>query len=103
MEADQLKLLGRSVAPVDTVVADAGGMALRVYLAEAGAVATVAALLEKAAVQAKTARPGSLSFCLMDPTLPGEVDIDIGDAVPLNPQIKGALKSLPGVLSVEEL
>ena len=103
MEAEQLKLLARSVAPVDSVVADAGGMALKVYLSEAGAAETVATLLAKAAGQAKGARPGSVSLCLMNPTLPGEVDIDIGDTVPLNPQIKGALKSLPGVLSVEEV
>ena len=103
MEAEQLKLLARSAAPVDTVVADAGGMALKVYLADAGAVTGVAALLASAAKQAKNARPGAVSLCLMDPGLPGEVDIDIGDAVPLNPQIKGALKSLPGVVSVDEV
>ncbi len=103
MESEQLKLLCRSVAPVDAVAADAGGMALKIYLAEAGAAATVAGLLESATAQAKGARPGSVSLCLMDPTLPGEVEIDIGEAVPLNPQIKGALKSLPGVMSVEEV
>ena len=32
MEADQLKLLGRSVAPIDAVVADAGGAGLRVFI-----------------------------------------------------------------------
>ena len=32
MEADQLKLLGRSVGPVDTVVADAGATGLRVFV-----------------------------------------------------------------------
>ncbi len=103
MDSEQLKLLARSVAPVDTVVADAGGMALRVFVTEAEAAATVASLLEKAATQAKGARPGSVSLCLMHPTLPGEVEVDIGDTVPLNPQIKGALKSLPGVMSVEEV
>ena len=70
---------------------------------EAAAAATVAHLLADAAQKARGARPGSVSLCLMDPTLPGEVEVDIGDMFPLNPQIKGTLKSLPGVLSVEEL
>ncbi|MBV7407535.1 DNA polymerase III subunit alpha [Maritimibacter sp. DP1N21-5] len=103
MESEQLKLLARSAAPVDTVVADAGGMALKVFVNNAGVVATVASLLESAKAQAKGARPGPVSLCLMDPALPGEVDMDLGVEFPLNPQIKGALKSLPGVVQVEEV
>ncbi|MEC7764441.1 MAG: DNA polymerase III subunit alpha [Pseudomonadota bacterium] len=102
-ESEQLKLLARSAAPVDTVVQDAGGMALKVYVDSPGVVATVAGLLESAREQAKGARPGAVSFCLMDPTLPGEVEMDIGAEFPLNPQIKGALKSLSGVVDVEEV
>ncbi|WP_292022524.1 DNA polymerase III subunit alpha [Maritimibacter sp. UBA3975] len=103
MESEQLKLLARSVAPVDTIVADAGGMALKVYVSSPGVVATVADLLETAREQAKGARPGPVSFCLMDPALPGEVEMDLGTEYPLNPQIKGALKSLSGVVDVEDV
>jgi DNA polymerase-3 subunit alpha len=39
----------------------------------------------------------------MAPDLPGEVDVLLGDDFPVNPQIKGALKSLSGVMTVEEL
>ena len=35
-------------------------------------------------------------------TLPGEVEMTLGQSYPLNPQIKGAIKSLGGVISVEE-
>ncbi|MBV7377872.1 DNA polymerase III subunit alpha [Maritimibacter dapengensis] len=103
VESEQLKLLARSVAPVDTMVQDAGGMALRIYVDDAGAVSTVAKLLEDAKATAKGVRPGTLSLCLMDPGLPGEVEMDLGAEYPLNPQIKGALKSLPGVMDVEEV
>ncbi|NBT32971.1 MAG: DNA polymerase III subunit alpha, partial [Rhodobacteraceae bacterium] len=41
MEADQLKLLGRSVAPIDTVVADAGSSGLRVFIDGAEAIPSV--------------------------------------------------------------
>jgi len=103
MESEQLKLLARSVAPVDTIVADAGGMSLRVFLDKPEAVTPVASLLARAGEMARGARPGSVSLCLMGPGLPGEVDMDLGTDFPLTPQIKGALKSLPGVMSVEEV
>ena len=46
---------------------------------------------------------GPVQFCLMHPDLPGEIDIDLTDDFPVNPQIKGAIKSLPGVLQVEDI
>ena len=39
----------------------------------------------------------------MHDALPGEVEIDLGTDFPVNPQIKGALRSLSGVMEVEEL
>ncbi len=103
LEADQLKLLCRSVSPIDAVVADAGGMALKVFVNKPDVIASVAGLLERAGEQAKGARPGEVSLCLLDPTLPGEVDMTLGRSFPLNPQIKGAIKSLGGVVDVEEV
>jgi DNA polymerase-3 subunit alpha len=103
MEADQLKLLARSVTPVDNVATDAGGMALKVFLDRAEALSPLAELLERAGEQAKGARPGAVSLCLLDTGLPGEVDMTLGRDFPLNPQIKSALKSLPGVVAVEEV
>jgi DNA polymerase-3 subunit alpha len=39
----------------------------------------------------------------MAPDLPGEVDVLLGEDFPVSPQIKGALKSLGGVVMVEEV
>jgi DNA polymerase-3 subunit alpha len=103
MEADQLKLLGRAVTPIDTVAAQAGAMGLRVFVEEAGAVDLVAALLDRAAKEAVSRTSGPVQLCLMAPDLPGEVEIALGDAFPVNPQIKGAIKSLDGVLTVEDI
>ncbi|MCV2887738.1 DNA polymerase III subunit alpha [Ruegeria aquimaris] len=103
MEADQLKLLARSVGPADTVVAEAGATGLRVFMDDASAVATVAHILAEAANAARNAARGPIQLCLMDPGLPGEVEMDLGQDFPLNPQIKGAIKSLDGVLDVEEI
>ena len=103
MEADQLKLLGRSVAPIDTVAADVGGMGLKVFINAPEAIASVASVLEGAHQAAKNAGRGPVQFCLMDPELPGEVEVDLGQDFAVNPQIKGAIKSLQGVLEVEDI
>ncbi|MEM6590147.1 MAG: DNA polymerase III subunit alpha [Pseudomonadota bacterium] len=101
MEEDQLKLLGRSVSPIDSVVADAGQSGLKIFVEDEAVLATVARVLEDAA-NAKGGR-GPISFCLMNPDLPGEVEMDVPGLFPVSPQIRGALRSLGGVVTVEEV
>ncbi len=103
MESDQLKLLGRGVVPIDTAVEGAGSMGLRVFIDEVGAIAAVADVLEGARKAARNAGRGPVQLCLMDPALPGEVEVDLGREYPVTPQIKGAIRSLGGVMEVEEL
>ncbi|WP_299651953.1 DNA polymerase III subunit alpha [uncultured Tateyamaria sp.] len=103
MESDQLKLLGRSVAPIDAVVADVGGMGLRIFVEAPTALASVATVLEGAAQAAKGAGRGPITICLMDDSLPGEVEMDLGTEFPVTPQIKGAIKSLSGVVEVQDM
>ncbi|MEM1302581.1 MAG: OB-fold nucleic acid binding domain-containing protein, partial [Pseudomonadota bacterium] len=103
MEADQLKLLGREVSPIDGVVAQAGATGLRIYVEDIAAVPSVATVLADLGDKAKGAAKGPIQFCLMGDGLPGEVEIEAGDGFPVSPQIKSALKSLNGVLQVEEL
>ncbi len=103
MEAEQLKLLARSVAPIDGVVADAGSTGLRIFVDAPDAIRSVASVLESAREVARAARPGPIRFCLLSPGLPGEVELDAGRDYPVNPQIKGAIKSLAGVMDVEEI
>jgi DNA polymerase-3 subunit alpha len=102
MEADQLKLLGRSVVPIDGVVADAGSTGLKIFIEEEAAIAAVAQVLVEAQAAAKQTGRGPVSFCLLNPDLPGEVTIGTGRDFPVNPQIKGAIRSLPGVALVED-
>jgi DNA polymerase-3 subunit alpha len=103
MESDQLKLLGRSVAPIDAVVADAGNMGLRIFVDEAIAIQAVAEVLAGARAAGKSSGKGPIQLCLMDPTLPGEVEVDLCAEYPVTPKIKGAIRSLSGVLEVEEI
>ncbi|QYX58282.1 DNA polymerase III subunit alpha [Roseovarius sp. SCSIO 43702] len=101
-EADQLKLLARSVQPIDIVVAGAGAMGLRIYIETPHAIATVASVLDRAQEAARNAARGPVHFCLMDDGLPGEVEMDAGREFAVNPQIKGAIKSLDGVWDVQD-
>lgn len=102
MEADQLKLLAKSIGPIDTVVADAGSAGLRIFVENSEAVPNVASVLNGAREAVKNGPRGPVMLNLMDPELPGEVEIDTGMEFPANPQIKGAIKSLPGVMAVED-
>ena len=103
LESDQLKLLGRSVAPIDAAVGDVGSISLRIFVDAAESVPHIASVLAQACKQLKSGGKGPVTLCLLDPTLPGEVDIDLQAEFPVNPQIKGALKSLAGVIEVEEV
>ncbi|EAQ04332.1 DNA polymerase III, alpha subunit [Pseudooceanicola batsensis HTCC2597] len=103
MESDQLKLLARGIAPLDTIVADAGSVGLKIFVEAAEAIPAVAEVLTSAQEAAARVGRGPISFCLMDAGLPGEVEIDAGAEFPVTPQIKGAIKSLNGVMAVEEI
>ena len=103
MESDQLKLLGRSVAAIDTVVSDVDGLGLRIFVETASALSCVASVLEGAQRAVKSAGKGPITLCLMDDSLPGEVEMDLGAEFPVSPQIKGAIKSLSGVVEVQDI
>lgn len=102
MEADQLKLLGRSVAPIDTVAAQAGRSDIRLFLDDAAAAAQVRSLLARAESDGLSKTRGAVSMCLLATDLPGEVVLDLDGDFPVNPQIKSALRSLGGVVMVED-
>jgi len=104
MEAETLKLLARAVQPVDAVVADAGAAGLRVRLADAGSLPALAQVLARyPAAKAPQKALGPLYLALPDRAAGGEVEIDLGEPVPLTPQLRGEIRSLNGVLAVEEI
>ena len=102
LEGDQLKLLGRSLQPVDGAVADAALVGLRVYLSDGAAIATVAKILTDASAAADRRSRGPVNLLLMHPDLPGEVEMALGEGFAVTPQIRGAIRSLQGVVTVEE-
>ena len=51
----------------------------------------------------KTVSKGPIHLCLISSGLPGEVELDTGLTCDTSPQIRGAIKSLDGVLDVQEI
>jgi DNA polymerase-3 subunit alpha len=103
METDQLKLLCRSVQPVDGMVQGAGAVGLRIFVDQAEAIGSVASVLNGAVKSVRGVRPGPIHFRLLGAGLPGEVEIDSGTEFPVTPQVKGAIRGLSGVVMVEEI
>jgi len=110
MEADQLKLLASSISPVDTSLARAGRSEIRVFIEEAAAATSVKSLLERYRADTSVRGKGAVTLSTLGVELlvggvPRicDVDIALGDDWPMNPQIKSALKSLHGVVAVEEV
>ena len=96
---EQLKLLARGFSPIDTAVADAASVGLRVFLNDAEAVPSIATRLS--AKDTGRAVKGPVNIVLIHPDLPGE-EITLPDEYAINPQIKGAIKHISGVMRVEE-
>jgi len=102
MESEQLKLLGRSVMPADMAVANAGSSGLQVFVSDASAIPTVSDVLQGAVRDKVKGGRGPIMFTIDDLEL-GEIDVELDEHFPVNPQIKGALRSLNGVIEVLEI
>jgi DNA polymerase-3 subunit alpha len=103
MEGDTLKLLARSAAPIDTVVAGVGATGLRIHIAAEAAVTSVAGVLARVTGKPGSAPGGPITFCVTDTDAGCEYDIEIGARWPVTPQLKGAIKAVEGVLAVEDV
>ena len=102
LEGETLKLLAQSITPIDAAVARTGATAIRIHLARPEAVASLASLLAKLARPDNTRTRAQVTLCVTDPE-GSEIDITLPDPYPVTPQIKGAIKSVHGVLAVEDL
>jgi DNA polymerase III subunit alpha len=105
MQEGTLRLRGEAVQLVDDAVA-AEARGLRVFVDDCSAPASVAQLLARIAGEDTRAPRGPVYICALAPDFPedaAEVEALVGEGLPVSPQIKGALKSLPGVVTVEEV
>jgi len=103
MESEQLKLLGRSVSPIDSVVADAGASGLRVFLDGMDGLPAIDAILQDAEKAGARGARGPIVLTVDAGADLGEVDVTLEAEYPVTPQVKGALRSLPGVMDVQDV
>ncbi|MCB2117166.1 MAG: DNA polymerase III subunit alpha, partial [Rhodobacteraceae bacterium] len=99
----QFDPVARSVGKMDSAIADAGGAGLRIHIESADAVASVAALLRRITEEAKIRTRGPVLFCIANRATGEEVEVSTGCDFPVNPQIKGAIKAMGGVVLVEDI
>jgi DNA polymerase-3 subunit alpha len=97
---DQVKMLARSVTPLEAAVADAGADRLAVTIADLHPVPEIAAALQRIQSEIRaTSRacgPISLRYRRGDEI----VDIEIADNAPLTTPARQILRSIPGVLEI---
>jgi DNA polymerase-3 subunit alpha len=96
----QFDPVARSASPMD-ISGVRSGMDLRVFIDREDGADLVAKLLGRIRGEAAKVAPGKVTLCVSLEE-PGEVDIPVGE-FPITPQVKSALRSLPGVMAVEEL
>jgi DNA polymerase-3 subunit alpha len=102
-ESDEMRLRTKAIQPIDLAVADAASAGFKVYINAPEAAGPLANRLAAVAREgAAVRRRGPISLLLLHPELPGEVEIALPEPYPMTPQILGALKTLPGVVHVEE-
>ena len=102
IEGGQLKMLARSVQLVDKAILSGASAGLCVYVNEPNVLPSVASVLERAKKAVNSKSIGPIRLYLMHPSLPGEVEMELKGKFPVTPEIKGALKSLGGVVEVED-
>ena len=102
LEGETLKLLARSAQPIDAVTADAGSGILKIHVETEAAVLSVAALLARVAEDQKSRTKGAVRFCVVDQLTGAEIEINAGNGFIINPQIKGAIRMMNGVMQVED-
>ncbi len=100
----QFDPISRSVAPIDGVV-EAGAAGLNVMIDDIQAVPLIQSVLERFRDDNSVRIKGEICVTALAVPLqdaPQDVPVPIGDGWPVSPKIKGALKSLPGVVLVED-
>ncbi len=103
----QFDPVARSVGPIDSVVTAGATAGLHIMIDAPDAATTIQSVLARFRDDGSIKTTGPVRITALAVPLPGDasqdVPVDVGEGWPVSPQIKGALKSLPGVVEVEDL
>ncbi len=92
----------RSVSPMEAIVADAEGVGVIIYCDQVSAIETAAELLRDVLKQSNRPKRDHIRFCIVADDFDNEVEIDVPENFIISPEIKGALKSIEGVVMLED-
>jgi DNA polymerase-3 subunit alpha len=101
IEGDQPRLRAQGVKPVDAVVAANAAGGLKVFLDQPDALPGLKSRLGQRTMRGKGT--GKVSLVLMLDHGAREVELDLPGAYQITPQVRGALKSVIGVIDVQEV
>jgi len=102
----QFDPVARGVVSIESVVGTGASSGLNVMIDDLAAISTIQSLLDRFCSDGSVKSKGPIRITALSVDLGGavqDVPVEIGDGWPVSPQIKGALKSLPGVVMVEEI
>ena len=102
-EGEQLKLLCRSVTNIDKAISTDTSHGIKIFVEDTKVLPSLISVLGQASENRKIVSKGPIHLCLISSGLPGEVELDTGLTCDTSPQIRGAIKSLDGVLDVQEI
>ena len=103
IEGEQLKLLCRSIANIDEAISTDTSHGIKIFVEDKKVLPSIISVLDQASENKKIVSKGPIHLCLIDSGLPGDVELDTGLNCDTSPQIRGAIKSLDGVLDVQEI
>jgi DNA polymerase-3 subunit alpha len=92
----------RAVQAVEHVVANAAPKGLDVLVEDATAMAMIRSTLEQGARLARNQRAGPINLVIALPESGQEVAVALPGSYPVGPEIRSALKAVPGVAEVAE-
>ncbi|NNE78882.1 MAG: DNA polymerase III subunit alpha [Silicimonas sp.] len=103
----QFDPVARSAAPIEGIVTEGLSAGLNVMIDAPDAAPMIHSVLSRFREDGSVKTKGPVRITALSVPLPDDatqdVPVDIGEGWPVSPQIKGALKSLPGVVAVEDL
>jgi DNA polymerase III subunit alpha len=98
---EQTRLTVRAAQPVEQVTEDAAAVGLEVYVTDEEAFASIRNRLELVSTAARRRRgEGPVKLVVPVPDLGREIEIDLPGQYAVSTEIRGAIKSVPGVQAV---
>jgi DNA polymerase III subunit alpha len=102
-EGDDMKLRARAVQPIEGALKGLPAAGVRIAIATPEAARLVASRLTPPSETAAARQAAAVQLVLVDQGLPGDVECALPGRYPFTPALIGAIRRVPGVVSLEEV